>query len=76
VGSQKLPGGEEYEVRLLDLPDDDPPPIVRLRQPLKAALRALGLKCLSACDVTPRPTRDAATSTPADSMNEILPSEE
>jgi hypothetical protein len=46
-------GGEEFEPRIRALPDDDAPPIVRLRRLLKILLRGYGFRCTSVRDVTP-----------------------
>jgi hypothetical protein len=46
-------GGEEYELTIRALPDDDAPAIVRLRHVLKALLRGYGFRCTGCRDITP-----------------------
>jgi hypothetical protein len=53
--SHRHQGGEEFELRLLALADDDAPPIIRLRHVLKGLLRAHGFRATSVRDVTPYP---------------------
>ena len=46
-------GGEEYEIRVRALADDDAPPIIRLRHVLKALLRHYNFRATSVRDITP-----------------------
>ena len=47
-------GGEEYEIRVRALADDDAPPIIRLRHVLKALLRHYNFRATSVRDITPK----------------------
>jgi hypothetical protein len=47
-------GGEEFELRFIAM-GSDVPPISRVRQLLRAALRSWRLRCTSARDVTKYP---------------------
>jgi hypothetical protein len=55
VGGHRHPGGREFELRLVAQPDDDAPPVIRLRHVLKGLLRAHGFRAVSVRDVTPYP---------------------
>jgi hypothetical protein len=47
-------GGETFELTIRALPDDDAPPIIRLRHVLKALLRAYRFRAVVVRDVTPQ----------------------
>jgi hypothetical protein len=48
-------GGEEYELRVRALADDDAPPTIRLRHVLKALLRVYNFRAVSVRDLTTKP---------------------
>jgi hypothetical protein len=48
-------GGESYELVIVATPDDDAPPVVRLRHVLKALLRQYGFRCTGVKETTPYP---------------------
>jgi hypothetical protein len=63
------PGGERYRLELEALADDVPA-AVRLRRALKCLLRAFGLRCRSAANVTPR--EPSAGAEPAAGLSERI----
>ena len=54
MSDRRHQGGEEFELRIRALADDDAPAIIRLRRVLKGLLRTYGFRCISCADTTPQ----------------------